>query len=184
MAVLGFRMVATMTATAERVPTADEFCRLYADDVCRFAAMMSRDRGDAEDLAQEALARAVRSLRHYDPSRGPISRWLWRIVANAARDAAGRRRRMTDLVTRLGIALPREVDHVEDAVLRRLRDADLHAHLRAMPLRDQVLLGLRYTAGLDTSEVADAVGLSTDTASRAIRRALARLRARLKETDR
>lgn len=178
-------MVATetiATAPPASAMTAEELCRAYAAEVCRFAAMMSADRSEAEDLAQEALMRAVRSLRRYDPARGPINRWLWRIVANAARDAAGRRRRMADLVVRLGVLAPREADDVEDAVLRRLRDAELHTHLHALPLRDQTLLALRYTAGLDTAEVGDAVGMSTETASRAIRRALARLRARLEET--
>ena len=180
-------MVGTETiAPARAAPamTAEELCRTYAAEVCRLAAMMSAGREDAEDLAQEALMRAVRSLRHYDPSRGPVKRWLWRIVVNAARDAAGRRRRMADLVVRLGVLAVSEADDVEDTVLRRLRDTDLHAALRALPLRDQTLLALRYGVGLDTSEVADAVGLNTETASRAVRRALARLRARLKETNR
>ena len=180
-------MVATETIVPSRtVPamTAEELCRTYAADVCRFAAMMSAGREDADDLAQEALMRAVRSLRRYDAARGSMNAWLWRIVANAARDAAGRRRRMTDLVVRLGVLAPREADDVEEVVLRRHRDADLHAHLRALPLRDQTLLALRYTAGLDTAEVGAAVGMSTETASRAMRRALARLRARLEETTR
>ena len=74
--------------------TAEELCRLYAADVCRFAAMTAGSPSDADDLAQDALLRAVRSLATYDPARGPLESWLWRIVANAANDSARRRQRV------------------------------------------------------------------------------------------
>jgi len=181
-------MVATLTTapivTGERRVDAEELCRLYAGDVCRFAALMSRSPSDAEDLAQDALLRAIRSLRGFDPSRGSLPSWLWRIVANAAKDAASRRQRWGDLVVRAGLLTPRESETVEDAVLTHLRDAELRDNMMGLPLRDRTLLALRYGGGLDAREVGEAVGLNPDSASRAIRRALARLRARLEEMPR
>ena len=177
-------MEATLSLTqSERAGpiTPEELCRLYAGSVTRFAAMVSPNLADAEDLAQDALLRAVRSLRTYDSSRGSMETWLWRIVANAARDAAGRRDRLRDTVVRIGLSTPRESESVEETVLERLRDADLHAELRRLPLRDRTLLALRYGADLDMQQVGAAVGLNSDSAARATRRALARLRARLME---
>jgi len=159
--------------------TADELCRRYAPSVCRFAAMVAGSSTDADDLAQDALLRAVRAVRSYDSARGTAEAWLWRIVVNSARDSARRRERARALFERLTFAAPRESESVEDAVLARLRDADLHAHIRLMSHRDRMLLALRYGAGLDTAEVGAAVGLNSDTAGKAIRRALGRLRARL-----
>ena len=181
-------MVATLTAAepgaiTQRL-TAEELCRVYTADVCRFAAMMAPSPTDAEDLAQEALLRAVRSLHRFDPSRGSMSSWLWKIVANASRDAAGRRQRIRDLTVRIGLLTPHESETVEDTALSRLRDSDLHAALVALPLRDRTLISLRYGVGLDAREVGNAVGLSAESTSRAIRRALARLRARLEEMPR
>ena len=177
-------MEATLSLTqSERAGpiTPEELCRLYAGSVTRFAAMVSPNLADAEDLAQDALLRAVRSLRTYDSSRGSMETWLWRIVANAARDAAGRRDRLRDTVVRIGLSTPRESESVEETVLERLRDADLHAELRRLPLRDRTLLALRYGADLDMQQVGAAVGLNSDSAARATRRAVARLRARLME---
>jgi RNA polymerase sigma-70 factor (ECF subfamily) len=162
--------------------TAEELCRRYSPSVCRFAAMVAASPADADDLAQDALIRAVRAIRTFDPVKGSPEAWLWRIVANTARDAARRRERARWLVERLTFAAPRESESVEAAVLTRLRDADLHAQLRLLPHRDRTLLALRYGAGLDTDEVGAAVGLSPDSAGKAIRRALARLRARLEVT--
>jgi RNA polymerase sigma factor (sigma-70 family) len=162
--------------------TAEELCRMYAPSVCRFAAMTARTAADADDLAQEALFRAVRSLRSFDPARGSLEAWLWRIVANAAKDSARRRQRALDLITSLRLASSRETESVEDAVLERLRDADLHDRLRLLRHRDRTLLALRYGVGLDTGEVGAALGLNSDSAGKAIRRALGRLRALLEET--
>ena len=162
--------------------TPQGLCQTYAPSVCRFAALMSQNQQDAEDLAQEALLRALRSLRHYDPSRGPVESWLWRIVANAAKDATSRRQRLRDLVTRVGIATPSETQTVEDAVIAKLRDEDLHAELRRLPLRDRTLIALRYGLDLDLEHVGAALGLSAESAGTATRRALARLRTRLKES--
>ena len=179
-------MEATLSSTASRSGpvTAEELCRLYAPDVCRFAAMMAGTPADADDLAQEALLRAVRGLATYDPARGSLESWLWRIVVNAARDSARRRQRGLDLLMRIGLFAPREVESVEDTALTRLSNADLRAELRLMNYRDRTLLALRYGAGLSTDEVGAAVGLNADSAGKAIRRALARLRARLEVTRR
>jgi RNA polymerase sigma-70 factor, ECF subfamily len=178
------KMEATLSPSHPQVAavTPEELCRMYAPSVCRFAAMTARSPADADDLAQEALLRAVRSLRSFDPGRGSLEAWLWRIVANAAKDSASRRQRARDLIASLSLAAPPEVESVEDAVLDRLRDADLHADLRLLPQRDRTLIGLRYGMGLDTDEVGAAVGLNADSAGKAIRRALRRLRALLEES--
>jgi RNA polymerase sigma-70 factor (ECF subfamily) len=172
------------TASTSGAITAEELCEMYAQSVCRFAALAAGSTADADDLAQEALLRAVRSLRSYDASRGSMEAWLWRIVANAAKDSASRRQRGLDLIARMGFAAITESESVEDAVLQRLLDAELHSHIRRLPTRDRTLLALRFGAGLDTAQVGEAVGLSPDSAAKAIRRALARLRARLEETSR
>jgi RNA polymerase sigma-70 factor (ECF subfamily) len=162
--------------------TAEELCRRYASSVCRFAGMVAGSASDADDLAQDALLRAVRAIRTYDSAKGSPEAWLWRIVVNAARDSARRRERARWLLEKVTFAAPRESESVEDEVLARLRDSDLHAQLRGLPHRDRTLLALRYGAGLEVAEVGAAVGLSPDSTGKAIRRALARLRARLEVT--
>ena len=53
---------------------------------------MMRHRQDAEDVAQEAIVRAVRHLATWDQSR-PIEPWLMGIAANRCRTALERRNR-------------------------------------------------------------------------------------------
>lgn len=62
----------------------------------RLAYQMLGNRGDAEDLTQEAFLRAWRGFHLYDPTR-PFDRWLLRIVNNLAIDFYRRRKRLEPL---------------------------------------------------------------------------------------
>lgn len=157
--------------------TAELLCARYAERVYRFAAMVSAGSHDAEDLAQTALERAIRGLPSFDPRRGDIEGWLWRIVANAAGDArrdARRRRLLVQLLARRADrpahqAPPQTVDQVLLTAVRRLPD------------RQRAAIALRYGADLDLRTAGAALGTSVAGTGMLIRRALDRLRAELEQ---
>lgn len=150
-----------------------------AASVARFAAFFTRSRADAEDLAQEALYRALRNLGQYEPTRGPLAAWLWRIVANTARDASRREALWSHVLGRLTQRVASSAPSAEEEVLARVSDSEIAEALKGLSPRDRLLLSLRYGADLSTQGVGDALGLSAVAAQKAIRRALDRLRARL-----
>ena len=80
---------------------AEELCERYAHRIYRFAAMVARGDVEAEDLAHDALIKAIRGLALYDSTRGSVEAWLRRIVVNAARDAGLTARRRFALLSRL-----------------------------------------------------------------------------------
>ena len=53
-----------------------------------------KHREDAEDVAQQTLVRAVRHLRHWDPSR-PLNPWILTIAVNRCRTHASRKNHRT-----------------------------------------------------------------------------------------
>ena len=68
---------APATAAAATAPlTADALCEVYAQRVFKFAQLVSADSASAEDLAQEALERAIRGIKTFDPTKGEVERWL------------------------------------------------------------------------------------------------------------
>lgn len=157
--------------------TPDRLCELYAERVCRFAAVAAGRDADPEEIAQDSLLKAIRSLHRYDPTRGPLDAWLWRIVRNTARDATRRARIRLLLADRLGRGIP-EVS-VEDLAVERASVAEVYAAASRLSPRDRELIALRFGSDLPTAEVGALVGLSAESARRAIGRALKRLRALL-----
>lgn len=153
----------------------------HVDSVYRFVTMVARTNQDSADLAHEAFARALRSFRRYDPSKGPLDAWLWRIVINVARDAGRASVRRRRLAEKLGRPGAEDVTTVEDEVLRGLDDAALLEAVRGLPTRSRTLIALRFGANLSYPEIALQMGLTPQAALMATRRALAHLRRELSE---
>lgn len=159
--------------------TADSLCQTYAGRVYKFAQLVSSDSADAEDLAQDALERALRGLNTFNPARGEIEGWLWRIVVNAGRDAgriASRQRLVVELLADRWSLDEKAVDLGD-----QLRTAEVLAAVRELSSRHRAVIALRYGADLSYRHVGQALGISEAAALMATRRALANLRARLSQ---
>jgi RNA polymerase sigma-70 factor (ECF subfamily) len=177
----GVKDAAAVAATDDRASvvsplalTADSLCELYAGRVFKFAQLISEDSSAAEDLAQDALERAIKGLKTFDPSKGDIERWLWRIVVNASRDAgrvAGRQRLVVELLTDRW-SLDERVAEMDAQV----RSDEILAAIRKLSARHRALIALRFGADLDYRHIGQALGITEAAALMATRRALARLR--------
>ena len=105
------------------------------------------DRGDAEDVAQEALARAhLRWMRLRERPEG----WIVTVATNLSIDRHRRRRRLTGLGTE-----PLALVDVHQA-----ERIDLARALRRLPRRQREVVVLRYLADWSESDVARALGIS------------------------
>jgi RNA polymerase sigma factor (sigma-70 family) len=159
--------------------TADGLCQMYAGRVYKFAQLIAADSADAEDLAQDALERAIRGLQTFDPLKGEINGWLWRIVVNAGRDAgriAGRQRLAFEL---LADRWPRAAGPLDDSA--RLKAEDVLEAVRSLTRRHRTVVALRFGADLSYRQVGQSLGISEAAALMATRRALANVRARLSQ---
>jgi RNA polymerase sigma factor (sigma-70 family) len=159
--------------------TPERLCSEYSAQVCRFAAMVARSSSDADDIAQEALLKAIRALDSFDPRRGSPETWLWRIVVNSARDMHRGERRRLAVFARLADLWSEPPQNVESLAIERISNGQLLEAVRSLPARDRTLIGLRFGADLDLETVGRTLGLTDAAAGRAVLRALARLRNRL-----
>jgi RNA polymerase sigma factor (sigma-70 family) len=159
---------------------AQELCERYATRIYRFAAMVARGDVEAEDLAHDSLIKAIRSLAHYDSSRGSVEAWLWRIVVNSARDAGLTARRRLELLSRLR---SEAASALVSAPAPLVRDDQLMDAIRELKPRDRAVVALRFGADLDYEGVGTALGISTAAAGVATRRALRLLRTILENRD-
>ncbi len=159
---------------------AQELCERYANRIYRFAAMVARGDVEAEDLAHDALIKAIRRLTQYDPTRGTVEAWLWRIVVSTARDAGVTARRRFELLSRLR---SEAASAPSSAPAPLVGDDQLMIAIRELNPRDRAVVALRFGADLDYEGVGTALGISTAAAGIATRRALRRLRSILENRD-
>lgn len=151
----------------------EPLARTFERPAYHFAVMLTRDRGIAEELVQEAFARVWASPR--TPSAEPdFRRWLYRAITNLARDY--QRRRL--LESKLRFWAPAEIDPV-DQVVHRAEDRDLLRVVMTLPLKDRQAIYLRYFDGLSFADVAQVMATTESAARVRVHRALKSLRIRL-----
>jgi RNA polymerase sigma-70 factor (ECF subfamily) len=124
----------------------EELETLYRErlpDFTRVATAIAGDREAGTDAVQDAFAKALRKRRRYRD--GNLEAWVWRIVVNAARDAARRQRRK---------AAPPPIE---------TRAEELGLPLELLTERQREVLFLHYYADLDYKTIADALDISLGT---------------------
>jgi len=140
----------------------------------RVAYVVCGDLDLAEEAVQAAWPIAWRRLTTVrDPER--LGAWLASIAVNEARQLVRRRRRRS--VVEIAVAV-REGDTAPDPSAS-VRDLDLARALAGLPPDDRALLALRYVAGLNSTELGRALGMSASGLRRRLARLLARLRTEL-----
>lgn len=145
------------------------------------AYRMLGDRGQAEDVVQEAFLSVWRRAATFDSRRGSARGWLMSIVHNAAIDRRrGRFRRQQDEVDIDDHAWRLTSDDVWNDVSRRLDREQVRRALAAIPAEQRQTLELAYFGGLTQAEIAERTGEPLGTVKSRARLGLRRLEALLR----
>jgi RNA polymerase sigma-70 factor (ECF subfamily) len=152
------------------------FIRRFQTRVFGLAVAIVRDHHAAEEVAQDAFARAWRYSASYDPRRGPAAAWLLTITRNAALDHVRAKGRRRDQPAPDPVELFNDLVSDEDP--RRGHD-DLDAvagALRALPpdQRDTLMAATYY--GMSTREISEAWHVPIGTIKTRLRLAVHKLR--------
>jgi RNA polymerase sigma factor (sigma-70 family) len=162
-------------AQAGDVSAYEELVRRHGAAAVRLAGAICGSTADADDVVQEAFVKAFHSLNRFRPG-APLRPWLFRIVANEAKN----RRRSSGRRARLAVvAAGRRPDAValpEDSAVTNAEAQAVLAAVAALPDRDREVVSFRYFAGLSERETADALGCPAGTVKSRLARALDRLR--------
>jgi RNA polymerase sigma factor (sigma-70 family) len=161
-----------MTAD-EQAPTFDDAFTALFRHAFIVAVRILGDRGEAEDVAIEATARAHLHWRRIGGSPYP---WLTRVSANLAIDELRRRRRRPPTSAESGIeaAAPE---------LGRDERLDLQRILETLPRRQRDVLVLRYFDDLTHDAIAAALSTSAGTVKQHQSRGLGALRRALRKDE-
>jgi RNA polymerase sigma-70 factor (ECF subfamily) len=141
------------------------------------ATRMLGDRGDAEDVAQEAFLRVWRQAGRWRPGTARFDTWLHRVTLNLCYDRLRRRREVPS------IAVPERADPAagaDQAMIEQARDARLAAAIAGLPERQRAALMLQYYEGLSNIEAAAAMEIGVEALESLLSRARRTLKDRLR----
>jgi len=162
--------------------TAAAFVRRFQRRVFGLALGIVTDPGVAEDVAQEALAKAWRHAQAYDSRRGSVATWLLTITRNLAIDAVRLRRALpTDPETLMALELPSPGGDPVDFAASQDDAGRIRAAIRRLPLDQRRALVLAAFHGRTAKEISEAEDIPLGTAKTRVRSGLLKLRAMLVE---
>jgi RNA polymerase sigma-70 factor, ECF subfamily len=158
----------------------ERLVREYQDRLFGFAARLTHQREDAEEIVQDAFVRAYKALKTYPKDRirrMALRAWLYQITLNVARNRL--RKKWLPTETLDGPAA-QGVSDPSDGPLTRLESsrqrADLATLVGGLPARYRAPLILRYVEGLKLEEVAEILGQPLGTTKSNVHRAINALR--------
>jgi len=161
-----------------------EVCRLYETRLLRQAMTLCRNESMAEELAQDTLVEAWKSLRRYN-GECQFFTWLCAILLNRYRNTVRRKRPLSlsslarrdedEFVDRLE-RLPNENSLPDEAAQLREESAVVLACIQTLPPKHQQIIYLRFYVDNSLEGIAAALGCSVGTVKSRLFRALEKLR--------
>jgi RNA polymerase sigma-70 factor, ECF subfamily len=161
-----------------------EVCRAYETRLLRQAVAICGNAALAEDLAQDTLVEAWKSLRRYN-GRCQFFTWLCAILLNRCRNTARQKRPLPFSAFAAGEAgeFQRRVDQAADdeplpdqAALLREQAALVRQCIQALPPKHQQVIHLRFYVDDSLEGIAAALGCSVGTVKSRLFHALDKLR--------
>lgn len=153
-----------------------ELVTRYATPAVNFVYRFVRDRGVAEDLAQEGFLRVYQRLGTYDPER-KFSSWFFQVLRNITIDHLRVNRLPTASLDELqeegvrAAAVDRESLSPEQAAEQGELAVAMAAALSRIRPEYRECVVLRYQEGLTHPEIAEILGLPTGTVKTYLHRA-------------
>ena len=141
----------------------------------------------AQDLMQDTFIKAIKTLRsgRYN-EEGKFLPWILRIAHNLAIDYFRRERRYPSVVFEDGSNAFNSLNFSEDSIETLQIKRESHEHLRGLikrlPEQQRQVLIMRHYEDMSFQEIADATGVSINTALGRMRYALINLRKMMSKT--
>ena len=160
---------------------ADAFVRRFERRVFGLTLSILRDRGAAEEAAQEAFVRAWRHASAYDPRKGGVATWLLTIARNVALNMLPTRK--IDPVDPLALLLMDGGTPSADGGQVAPVSEPFEQMLARLPLEQRRPLVLAVFYGYTAKEIGELDGVPLGTVKTRIRSALTKLRSTLEVPD-
>jgi len=169
-----------------QVGEVEAFCMLAANhqrSLYLLALKFSGNHHDAEDLTQEVMLNAFRSIRQFK-GMSSFHTWLSRIMVNAFLNqkrkndpmVGSQRQETTEEAFEASWGLRRPIQSAERTATNSLFAQQVLAMLETIPPRQRLMFLMKHQEGLTCEEIAEAMGTSVGTVKKTLFRVVDKLR--------
>ncbi|MBT2287660.1 RNA polymerase sigma factor [Paenibacillus albidus] len=135
-------------------------------EIRKYLIRLGAPAADAEDIVQDAVYKALLYMESIDERK--FSAWLYKVAINRYYDLCRRRKRIVIPLDEVEVA---DMDLPEDHLLQQEKKEDIERVLgELLPLHKQLLI-MKYELELSYQEIAELLGIKSDTVKSALFRA-------------
>lgn len=131
----------------------EELIETHRPALLKQARRKLKNQEDVHDAVQDALVKAFRAIRSFDPNR-PLLPWLQRITTNCAVDVLRQRKYDCDHLDDHAYCLRDPSMDVVETTERNLLRQQIMQAIRRMPRRYKDILEMRHVQHLEVNEIA------------------------------
>ncbi|WP_421874461.1 RNA polymerase sigma factor [Marinoscillum sp.] len=160
----------------------------HKDRVFTTIYLIVKDRYQAEDLMQDAFIKAIKTIKSgkYN-EEGKFLPWMLRIAHNLAIDHFRKAKRYPEIVMEDGSSVFNTLEFSEAPIENEHIKQDTHnllkRYIQELPEAQKEVLVMRHYMQMSFQEIADATGVSINTALGRMRYALINLRKKLNHSN-
>jgi RNA polymerase sigma-70 factor (ECF subfamily) len=143
--------------------------------VYRTLVKLTMDPRAAQDATQDAMERAIRNIRAYDPDKAKFSTWLVTIARNRWLDEVRKNRRTKPLAEGDGVENP------YDPFVEIIRNSELLSALAGMDPKARAPVSMRFLMDMSYEEIAREMRIPLGTVKSRIFNGIRQLRKELKD---
>lgn len=165
----------------------DTLLKRHQNRVFSYIYYIVKDKDIADDIFQETFVQAITTIRQNRyTENGKFSAWITRIAHNLVIDYFRQNKSEGNVSTdneEIDILNRQELcdDSIEDVLIGRQVRADIRRLIHALPDAQRKVLMMRYYRDMSFKEIAEATGVSINTALGRMRYALLNMRRMAKE---
>lgn len=166
----------------------EELLNRHKDRVFTTIYLIVKDRYTAEDLMQEVFIKAIRTIKsgRYN-EEGKFLPWILRIAHNLSIDYFRKSKRYPTIIMEDGSSVFNSLDFSEAPIENEHIKQDtynlLKSFVKELPDSQREVLVMRHYMKMSFQEIADATGVSINTALGRMRYALINLRKKFEQTQ-
>lgn len=153
----------------------------YRRMVFKTAYLMTGRKEEAEDILQEVFVSVWRSRDTFNPKKGKLTTWIYRITVNQCLSRRRKKKLAPLSLEDKSIDLPdmKPEEQPEKVLVIRLEYERLMKAMNALDSKHRSVLILRYFNDLSYDEIAQVIGVPLGTVKSRISQALRSLRAQM-----
>lgn len=148
----------------------------YVERVYRFLYYKTLHRETAEDLTSQTFLKAMEHMATYDPAKGELVSWLYRIAQNTFIDHYRTRKSTTDIDQAFHLSSGEDVGRATGA---RLELERVEQALQSLSQEQRDLVSMKLWQELSYQEIAELTGKTQGALKMALSRTLKQLRIQL-----